>query len=99
MCIQCYEEAGSPAIINDETKRVAALVDKLYEGAAAGGTAHIVVDDWNLDDGSIEWCLAQPMPQDYDPKQLDIETQALTALLALPMEQRVSAMALHERFI
>lgn len=52
MCYGCYEEAGKPAIVNDKIKKAAELVKNLYkqDGCGAGGYAHIVTDDWNLED-------------------------------------------------
>jgi len=50
MCKGCWEEAGSPAIINTKTRAVAKLIDDVYSYSGAGGNAHIVVDDWNLED-------------------------------------------------
>lgn len=59
MCYECYKSAGSPTIVNDKTKKAAELINRIYEqeGCGAGGYAHIVVDDWNLDDSSIDFCI------------------------------------------
>jgi hypothetical protein len=42
-----------------EAKRVCVLVKVLYEelGERAGGLLHIVLDDGNLEDEHIQWCI------------------------------------------
>lgn len=57
MCYGCWEKAGKPAIVNKKTKEVARLVNKIYEFSLSGGEAHVVVDDWNLDNATINWNL------------------------------------------
>lgn len=102
MCYGCYEGAGSPAIINDKTKTAAALVAKVYEYSLVGGNAHIVVDDWNLEDDNIRWCLDTALAENVheaDDEQLAAERVCLEALLALTPPERASAMALHDGFI
>lgn len=102
MCYGCYEEAGKPEIINDKTKAAAALVDAVYEFSCVGGNAHIVVDDWNLEDHNIRWCLDTALAENVHEagvEQLDAERACLEALLALTAAERASAMALHDGFI
>ena len=43
---------------NEEVKLVSTYVDCLYEldGCSCGGSLHIVVDDDNVDDDSLEFC-------------------------------------------
>jgi hypothetical protein len=59
MCEQCYIDAGSPSIINEKTEHAARLIESIYDSpeGGVGGYAHIIVDDWNLDDDSIDFCL------------------------------------------
>lgn len=100
MCYGCYEEAGSPAIINDKTKAAAALVAEVYEYSLVGGNAHIVVDDWNLEDDNIRWCLDTALAENVheaDDEQLAAERACLEALLALtPAEHYETATELAE---
>lgn len=101
MCYDCWKEAGSPAIITKETLRVAELIGDIYSFHGAGGNAHIVVDDWNLEDHNIDRCLGRVAENedDDDPLQLDAERAAIEALRLLPEPERYSAMAIHDRFI
>jgi hypothetical protein len=65
MCKTCWEEDGAYSIINERTKKGAELIEALYisEDGGVGGYAHIVVDDWNLEDGNIDSCLIEKEQQ------------------------------------
>lgn len=103
MCFECYKAAGKPAIINEKTIYAAALVSKVYEFSNAGGHAHNVIDDWNLDDSNINWCIKlideNDEKTDTNPLQIEAELECLMALSRLTDDERASAMALHEGFI
>ena len=87
MCFGCYEEAGSPAP-GEEAK---ALGVRLREIDEFGG-CHIVVSDWNLDDENIDFCTAYPTTT-------DAEREVMTALKALPEDQRYAAMAVADKYV
>jgi len=64
MCLSCYvrhfTDRGVP--VPETTDAMRALVSDIelfYEDEPTGGRLHIVLDDWNLDDGSIQWCQAE----------------------------------------
>lgn len=104
MCYGCYEEAGKPAIVNDKTKKAAELIKDLYEqdGCGVGGYAHIVTDDWNLEDGNIDWCITEAEKGEYEHiseegRQACINT--LKCLKELTEDERYSALALVDNFI
>ena len=104
MCYECYEEAGKPAIVNDKTKKAAELIKDLYEqdGCEVGGYAHIVTDDWNLEDGNIDWCITKAEKGEYEDiseegRQACINT--LKCLKELTEDERYSALALVDNFI
>lgn len=102
MCYMCYEDYGKPAIVTEKTKAAAALVAKVYEFSCVGGNAHNVVDDWNLEDDCIRWCLDEALKtnvHEADAKQLAAERACLEALLALTEDERASAMALHAQWL
>lgn len=102
MCNSCYIEAGSPSIVDESTIAAAKLVHEVYKYSAVGGNAHIVVDDWNLEDSNIRWCLDEALRDNIHeagPRQLAAEKAALEALLALDERRRYSAMAIHEGII
>lgn len=102
MCLGCYEEDGSPAIVNEQTVAAAAAIERVFECSCVGGNAHIVVDDWNVDDEAINYCLRDSLPlniHEADAEQLAVEREALERLLALTYEERLSALAIHDGFL
>lgn len=91
------EEYGGPLIDSPATRAAAALVDAIYKYNCVGGNAHIVVDDENLEDVHIRYCLDEALRDNVHeagPAQLTAERAALEALLALTIEERWSAMRL-----
>ncbi len=102
MCYNCYEEHGSPEIVNKGTEKAAKLIAMVYEGAGAGGNAHIVVDDFNIKDRSIDWCLEVAIVEnkfDTEPEQLAVERECLEAMKALTISERASALAIYEGWL
>lgn len=74
------------------TAAVDALIDtfKTMPGNECGGALHIVTDDSNLDDDSIDWCI------DHARKEGDAAAEALGMLLrAMTLRQRVDVEALN----
>ena len=102
MCEGCYKEYGSPVIINEFTKHAASLIEDVFELSSTGGNAHIVIDDWNLDDRSIKWCLKEAIPENIcesNRKLLFAEKIALTSLSLITVEERASALAIVDGYI
>jgi len=104
MCYTCWVEAGKPRIKNKKTLWAAELIDAVYsnDDCGVGGYAHIVLDDWNLDDDDIDFCITQAEKEVYD----NIGEQGRLVCLAclrhlktLTMEERFSALALQDNFI
>lgn len=87
MCYGCYEEAGKPL----PTEAAKALGVRLRDINEFGG-CHIVVSDWNLDDDNIDFCMTYATTT-------DAEREVLTALKALPEDQRYAAMAVADNYI
>lgn len=87
MCEGCWIDAGSPQIDND-------LVRKLAKGSLEinpYGAFHIVVDDWNLEDGNIQFCMA-------DDDCTESERLWATEMLTATEDERYSALALADGF-
>jgi hypothetical protein len=103
MCYGCYEEMGSPKIVNDATTLAARLIDRVYDFSGAGGNAHVVLDDWNLEDNDIRWCLTEGLAMGAafgdSKEQMNEERACLEALLALSKDERASAMAIYEGWL
>ena len=101
MCYECYKEYGSPEEISERTKAAAALIDRVYESSCLGGNLHIIVDDWNLEDGDMEFCewAIEENTHKMTPEAQQTERECLSALRAMDLDGRASAMAIHEEFI
>lgn len=102
MCYGCYEEEGKPSIVNDATKEAAILTNAVYEFSCSGGNCHIVLDDFNIDDDSIEYCLNEGLEDnlhEHTAEQLKIERECLLAFKALSVAERASALAIYEGWI
>lgn len=104
MCENCYVEYGSPKIINENTIKASELIAKIYdcEMGGAGGFAHTVVDDWNLGDSNIDFCLNDAktnVDADYPEETLNACVECLEFLKNLSLEERASALAIYDKFI
>lgn len=100
MCQNCYDNYGKPKIINTNTIEAARLISSIYDFSLSGGYAHIVVDDWNLEDSHIDFCFRyMETVEDADEVLLGVTRRALRRLKDLSMDERVSALAIHEGFV
>jgi hypothetical protein len=97
MCRTCWVKYGSHLLQTPEVVEAARLIDAVYDFSCVGGNAHIVVDDWNIEDNHIDWCLNTAIPENVHeaaPEQLAAEKAALEALRRLSIAERNSALAL-----
>ncbi len=100
MCEHCWISYDRPDIVNEKTEAAVALVRQVYDaiGGGAGGNLHIVIDDWNLLDHSIEWCQGgRSDPNWHGPPMrwtlTDVEAQCAAAFLGMTLQERVSTLA------
>jgi hypothetical protein len=100
MCETCWTERGGHKIINEKTIKAAELIQAIYdsEDGGAGGYAHIVVDDWNLDDSSINFSLSAIKKGDLSEDTGQACNECLTFMKGLSYEERVSAMGLQNEY-
>lgn len=100
MCEKCWSEYGSPATWNANIKRALDLVRIIYETECTGAPLHVVLDDWNLEDGHIviyEESLSGPDAVSAHAAQAAKELVPL--FLAMPVEERAATLAYHGGFI
>lgn len=57
------------------------------EDCCTGGLLHIVLDDFNLEDGDIQWCLEQ-CESNPEKEEAEIGKLICKELLKLPMSER-----------
>jgi hypothetical protein len=108
MCYGCYEDYGFPALVSDKTLAAADLVKRLFDLSCVGGNLHIVVDDWNIEDSNLAFCaecVARSVagkPGRYDttdPETVAAEVACLSALQALTIEERATALAIYDGYL
>lgn len=96
--MQCCVQGGYK-----KTKKAAELINEIYEqyDCGAGGYAHIVVDDWNMDDSSIDFCINAANEGEYDISEEGRQAclNCLNYLKELSEDERYSAMAIHDNFL
>jgi len=93
MCEQCWEDAGCPIIRNEKTHEVVELIKQIHEYNAVGSNLHIVLDDFNIEDHSIQWCLNNSLKaniHESTKEELAIETRCAELLLGLSLDERNS---------
>jgi hypothetical protein len=103
MCENCYhEEYGAPTEITVRAVTAAALIRQLYQYCPVGGRCHIVVDDWNLEDDSIEFCrqaVARDKAAHGTSQTLMHEERLLAALAVMSIPERAVSLALADGFL
>jgi hypothetical protein len=99
MCYGCWEEAGKPQINTPAVREAARLAEVVYEHSCVGGNLHITLDDWNVEDSSLEFCRGsiRDNVNEGDAEQLAAELACLEAFAKLTVEERYSALALQQK--
>jgi hypothetical protein len=102
MCDGCWEKYGKPTKLTPEIRRAHRLVGNVYDYHGAGGSGHIVFDDWNLDDGSIEMCLERNLQRrelgEVSRPEFRATRRALEAFKKLTEVERATALAFGRYF-
>lgn len=106
MCSGCYQERGSPEDQCDLTDAVVSLIKAIYRYHPCGGHCHIVLDDWNLGDSSIQFCidwigkarLSYPdaVIEDQGEGMLVAEMACMQIMMQMNEAQRATALAIAE---
>lgn len=99
MCKDCWIEAGKPV---PTAKSIAAvpLIEAVYDHHPAGGRLHIVLDDWNLSDSNISFCVdlinknEWAETYEYPRKAAQDELACAHALMGMTQQERASALAI-----
>jgi hypothetical protein len=70
-------------------QRIRELVSIIYDDySGVGGKLHIVLDDGNLDDCSINWCLNNSIAEITNEEEKKIYTECAELLLKLSYSSR-----------
>lgn len=96
MCHGCWQEYGSPAIVNEKTLAAARAIEEVYEWSSVGGNLHVVLDDWNIENEHVQFCCDEVQKVSG---QLEAEKECLTLLAKMNLKERASALAIYEGFV
>jgi hypothetical protein len=95
MCKDCWD-AESERIDSPAVRRAAELIQIVYEYHPVAGGLHVILDDWNIEDGYLA---GGRFPWETDtPGQIAAEEACLEALRALTEEERASALAIYDGY-
>lgn len=96
-----WEELGIEPAATEKTVRAYKLITELYSlyMGGAGGCGHIVFDDWNVGDSSIDFCLKgcdnAKAIGDLGPEVCEMSRAALLYFRCLTEQERYTALAFH----
>lgn len=103
MCRACWEDEGSPAIQNENTRRLCCLIDEVLAVFPNGGPLHAVLDDMNVGDSHIRYAMryidsAHKGENEWSlySDHLGLARRTAERLLECSYEERMSAIALYE---
>lgn len=88
------------AIWNKKVEKAVELWDEVYEYNCVGGGLHVVLDDHNLSNDTIQWCIDESIGknglndvEENRPGQIEAETECAKHLLTMTMAEKLSAQA------
>lgn len=102
MCHGCWVEAGSPTDDNERVQAAVKALVELDETFSSGGYAHIVTDDYNVEDHHIDLCVKDAeakTPPWNEFSDGTLELAALRAMKALTIPERYSALARRDGYV
>lgn len=93
MCKGCWKQYGSPQLSSLLVRETAQQIKEFYIKQPVGGYFHIVLDDWNLQNSYVEFCLKE---NSYPRNALEIALGKNLQILSF--KERASALALANDF-
>lgn len=79
-----------------EIKRAVEAIKRVFDFSVVGGRLHIVIDDLNTGDRSLEFCRKLIEAAPHDP-EVGAERECYEALVALSEDDRDEALRIFER--
>ena len=67
--------------MNEKIEIAKRLIKELYEECPLGGYGHIVFDDYNVEDGHVDWCISEAEKGGYDFIEESGRIKSLVALI------------------
>lgn len=81
--------------VTPQIRAAVAAIDAMYDQHPTGGAMHVVTDDWNIDDDSVEWCGQDERAALGGPMD-GLERACFGALRRLNEDERATALALRD---
>ena len=82
-----YDEEIEPLSVAEHYDLKGAIRQQ-YWNSSVGGNLHIVLDDYNVADHHILWCLFSAIPRNFHKTETQLETKIAIYLLRLPKKER-----------
>jgi hypothetical protein len=107
MCENCYTDLGRPADWNPTVAHALELIRVIYEHERTGGPLHVILDDWNIEDGDIRLEATTGTPytpdeflEEGDAEEVRAAVAELVPLLGkMTVPERASALARHDGYL
>jgi hypothetical protein len=98
-----WQEYGSPTDWNPKVKRALELIRAIYEHEPTGGPLHVILDDWNIEDGDVRLAANEGAPytpssfvEEDEAEEVRVAVAELVPLLGeMTVPERASALARH----
>lgn len=88
MCVDCWARYPEPAPVTPAITNCVEAIDAVYVESSVGGALHVVIDDWNVNDKSLNFC------REY--LETDAEHACWENLRGLSELERATALAIHK---
>ena len=98
MCQTCWQDNGSPKIVNDKVKNLVSLIKNLDDKFATSGCLHCTIDDWNIEDKYLTGGLRHKWSPTCNGERRKLENEIYEFLKTMTPEERASALAIDEEF-
>lgn len=89
MCINCWQEHGSPVHTSPAIEQAAELIRGIYETEPVGSPLHAELDDWNIE-GS--WKPYRDREDLDDPGAWDLAVELCVVMNGMPVRDRAAAL-------
>jgi hypothetical protein len=87
MCEGCWNDYGSPKLLTENVKKMVAMLPDVNPY----GAFHIYVDDFNIDDDDLRFCMSEA---EATPREIEFGKIAA----ASSIDERASALALYDGY-
>ena len=100
MCYGCWQDYKDSFVYNDKVSKAVPLIRTIYDSNGVGANLHIVLDDWNLEDGHVQFCKEAIFgDKPYHAPVMDAEKELVILLEAMTENERASSLAIFDKYV